>query len=206
MKYVLALALASALAMPSVALAQSDAQIDERTMETMASDTSMQDIDAAAEAAAAEAIAATESALAAISETSNFPKAPTRLDIVIEDLDDSAINCGLSQTGLESAVRSALRYNRIAYVKETSAEFLHVNTITIQVGSTCVTQMQAEIASFAKVPVTYRPTRVFTSAILGSASGIISTPTVGLGHDTRVKDMLKELVDLALLNTERLVE
>ena len=187
MKYVLALALTAVLAMPSVALAQSDAQIDQSTMDAMAADASMQEIEAIAEAAAADAWIA-----------DNGSGIPSQLDIVIEKLDADAVKCGLDQNGIVSASEAALRYNRVRISKSPSSNYLYISTATVLNGPICVTAIDVQIQNHDWVSVDFRSDPIFATIVLGSSAGVMTSVHASNSHTYNINQIIKDLIERAL--------
>lgn len=66
------------------------------------------------------------------------------LQLLIEELDADAARCGVSEQGIDSAVRSAARYNRLSLVKS-SGYMLYVNVTVLDTTSSCAAILRVAI-------------------------------------------------------------
>jgi hypothetical protein len=69
------------------------------------------------------------------------------LSILVEELPPEAATCGISQAGITSALRAAMRYNRVEEDRSGSlaATDIYVNVNTLMAGTLCVSSVNLSI-------------------------------------------------------------
>lgn len=124
---------------------------------------------------------------------------PDGLRILVEDLSEQDISCGITSEGLKSTIRSSLRYNRIEELPSDAFDrerlYVTVNSISTTVG--CFSNVTVEISAYGEAETTYLDFPVSGDVMLGSSAGVISSNSNSV-HPRRVYEFLKEHIDTAL--------
>lgn len=79
---------------------------------------------------------------------------PENIDVVIEQLSESAARCNISREGIDASTKSALRYNRIGYSKD-SQTYIYVNANVLNItGNSCFVALDVSIRQWDTMPDT----------------------------------------------------
>ena len=123
---------------------------------------------------------------------------PSMLRLVTESLDGkpAAQACGLSTGGVNAAIRSAMRYNRIPETVEVGKPVVYTNVNPITLNNGCAAAYRIEIKryQFAQLLGVVKP--LFGDAVFCSSGGIMSGPRYDLGE--RIAVGLKTSFDACL--------
>lgn len=93
---------------------------------------------------------------------------PPSLRIVIEDLSSGAANCQISKSDIQTAISSAMRYNRISESKAQLGAFVYAQTTIIYLPSIdgCVSQNTVAVYQMTTVKPTGTDQFIFANAQL----------------------------------------
>lgn len=90
-----------------------------------------------------------------------------KLKIIIEDMDEDAIKCGISKYDLEATAKLTLRNNRISPVENPSelvaSLYIALNVIRLNTGQGCVWNLNTSVYSFSQSDLTMNPLRGFSA-------------------------------------------
>ena len=71
------------------------------------------------------------------------------IDIVIEDLDADARNCGISNDLIDASIRIPISNSKIKLVNSQSSPYLYANVNAFSQGAYCVLSMRLEFSKYA---------------------------------------------------------
>ncbi len=132
--------------------------------------------------------------------------APQQLRLVTEDVGKfpAAVQCGLSKPSMESSVRSAMRYNRVAETQELGTPIIYtLATPLILSRGLCVVSYRLEISRYQYGDIG-GPARIYGSMVFCSKGGVMTGDSVDMR--TRLNDALKTAFDDCLSEIAESVE
>lgn len=115
------------------------------------------------------------------------------LKILIEKLPSDAALCRIDEDGVDAAVRSAARYNRLT-VEDTALYTLYANVNVISLGNYCVSNVSVEIYGYSTVA--FGASAKFAKVMFCDKAGVGNFSKINAANG--VYDFLKEGVDRCL--------
>lgn len=122
---------------------------------------------------------------------------PNKMQVLVSELDETDIACGLDTLGMEAAAKAAMRFNRIEIetLGQTDIPILGIRTLSLKVGDICVTQIGLAVYQSG---IAYFPQNegwIDGLLALSTREVILSTSSRSGEHRDRVNATVKSSLD-----------